>query len=617
MSPYRINITALLLFLTVILNAQNTSQHIVKRGETFASIANKYGISEQQLKTANSKNKICYSGLILTIPSVNVSNNTETKKNQYKTNVTNGQTSKANNIGKKIVTSSKNVNKKNHYLSSIPRVFEGALLYRNYEYHNNLVRKFSYGMAYNGERTVKIIIKGDLIHIVDMTMHVHNVISSNDKVYVYSDITRSGIVTDTQYLRQYMSSLDPDYKTSDMEKTSTLNTTAEKITYKGDICNVYKGALKIGDAAETDVEMWYSDNYKVTTNQKYLFYGLNPAGIVRKGIYSQNGHVPLLGKMHSTIATELIALTEYQVPIDDINPPQNIRFEKFIKPSQLTAFYKENLKQLKNQNLFPAKLKSKETQYLIRDQWDFVDEWFAKGFKPQEETITWEKIGENLLNLVHSMANVTSPQNNDESSDYDSQEDDGEMLLLANLIRQHESEIANMENQIEASDRKQKQFFDRYSTKVNIGGKLVKAISRSAPANKVGMNKIETSSMQYVIKEWHTRLQWLRKQQQMGKKYISKTEYDNYLDHREAIHRDNLELSKARRKEYHDNLNSKLYSEYENQLSNLYHFPNTYSQSIEKIRLIQAKMRKLRTEATTRKIRKSEWEDWDGIPSSK
>ena len=84
MSPYRINITALLLFLTVILNAQNTSQHIVKRGETFASIANKYGISEQQLKTANSKNKICYSGLILTIPSVNVSNNTETKKKSIK-----------------------------------------------------------------------------------------------------------------------------------------------------------------------------------------------------------------------------------------------------------------------------------------------------------------------------------------------------------------------------------------------------------------------------------------------------------------------------------------------------------------------------------------------------
>ncbi|MGN0280766.1 MAG: LysM peptidoglycan-binding domain-containing protein [Prevotella sp.] len=614
MSSYRICITALFMFLTIIINGQETYKHTVKRGETFASVAKKYGITEQQLKTANSSSKTCYAGLILTIPKVNVSNKTETVKNKAKTSYSN--TTKANNKGKRNVVPNNNVIKKRQTSSSKLRVFEGALLYRNYEYHSNLVRKFSNGMAYNGERTVKIIIKGDLIHIIDLTMHVHNVISSNDKVYVYSDISGKGIVSDSHLLKQYMSSLDPDYSESGLEKTSTLQSTTERVTYKGDVCKVYKGALKTGDAAETDIELWYSDMYKVTTNQKYLFYGLNPGGIVRKGIYSQNGYVPLLGKMHSTMATELIALTEYDVPINDINPPKNIRFEKYVKPSQLTAFYKENTKQLKKQKLYPAKMNTKETQYRIRNQWDFVDEWFAKEFKPQGETITWEKIGENLLNAVQSMAKSSSLQSNDGSNDYDSQENDEDMILLSNLISQCESEIANMENEIAASDRKGKKYHDRNSTMVNIGGKLVKSISRSAPANVGGLDKVERSAMQYTINEFRIRLEWLRKQQQMGKKYISKKEYENYCKHRNAQERINSEWRKENRKISNDYNKRKIYSEYENQLMNLYYSPEIYSASIEKIRSIQAKMKELRQKSTTQKISKSKWEDWDGIPGS-
>lgn len=81
MSPYRINITALLLFLTVILNAQNTSQHIVKRGETFASIAQKYCISEQQLRKANSTYSTCYAGIKLSIPQTSEKSNASTTIN--------------------------------------------------------------------------------------------------------------------------------------------------------------------------------------------------------------------------------------------------------------------------------------------------------------------------------------------------------------------------------------------------------------------------------------------------------------------------------------------------------------------------------------------------------
>lgn len=42
--------------------------HQVNRGETFASIARRYGVSEQALKDANPRHKTCITGLKLTIP---------------------------------------------------------------------------------------------------------------------------------------------------------------------------------------------------------------------------------------------------------------------------------------------------------------------------------------------------------------------------------------------------------------------------------------------------------------------------------------------------------------------------------------------------------------------
>lgn len=50
------------------LYAQNTKQHIVQRGETFALIAKRYGLTEEEVKAANPNHSVCYTGLKLQIP---------------------------------------------------------------------------------------------------------------------------------------------------------------------------------------------------------------------------------------------------------------------------------------------------------------------------------------------------------------------------------------------------------------------------------------------------------------------------------------------------------------------------------------------------------------------
>lgn len=71
--------------------------------------------------------------------------------------------------------------------------FEGMLLYRNYEFHSPVIRKFSFGNAYNGERSVKVVMKGNKIHIVDESLHMHTIILPDANIgYIYSDVAKQG-----------------------------------------------------------------------------------------------------------------------------------------------------------------------------------------------------------------------------------------------------------------------------------------------------------------------------------------------------------------------------------------------------------------------------------------
>lgn len=50
------------------LHAQDTKQHTVQRGETFALIAKRYGLTEEEVRAANPNHSVCYTGLKLQIP---------------------------------------------------------------------------------------------------------------------------------------------------------------------------------------------------------------------------------------------------------------------------------------------------------------------------------------------------------------------------------------------------------------------------------------------------------------------------------------------------------------------------------------------------------------------
>ena len=287
----------------------------------------------------------------------------------------------------------------------VPHVFEGSLLYRKYEYNSAVVRKFSQGRAYNGERTILVTLKGNSIHIIDYDMHIHTIILGDQNIaYQYSDITMEGISGKEDFINSFLLVLDPTTSREELPKSFTIHNQNQSISYKEQDCYIFRGELISGSGgtpATTDVEMWGSKLFMSPNAYKYVFDGLPTGnGIIIKGIHSQRGMVPLLGKIVTTVAAELMAYKEYSVSPNEFLVPNGVRMDYYFKPSQLTKFYKNNTKALKKQGIYPQTVDKKEAKYNISSQWDFADEWINKKAKIDYLSLTWDIVGSAMKDIV-------------------------------------------------------------------------------------------------------------------------------------------------------------------------------------------------------------------------
>ena len=139
-------------------------------------------------------------------------------------------------------------------------------------------------------------------------------------------------------------------------------------------------------------------------------------GIVRKGIISQSGSIPLMGKVKSTIATELVAMKKYRVSNAEMMPPSKVKMETLTSDKQLVQFYNNSTKALKKNNLYPKIKKQKDVDYEITQQWDFAENWLRKEFRSQDQSLTWTSVGEKLFETVNSYQKSTK-SSGDENDD--------------------------------------------------------------------------------------------------------------------------------------------------------------------------------------------------------
>lgn len=361
-------------------------------------------------------------------------------------------------------------------------IFEGSLLYRSEEYYNSVVRKFSYGRAYNGARSTIVTIKGSAVHILDEPMHLHTIVNLSDNtVYLYSDLTNKGIKGTTQSLEAFINVYDPEYQIGDQRKVSTLKMSNEKVTYDNQQYGVYKGEVTIGDENRLDVEMWMWDKFKINKVYNYLLFGIPAPGIVRKGIYSQIVSVPLLGMMRSMVALELVAYSKYNVNNSEMLPPPSVTVENYKDAKQLTQLYKDNRKLLKKRKLDPESKSKKETMRNIRDRWDFADDWLKKPVSTANNALAWRTLGNSLLELATTLSTIGTDKSSDSHAAMDAgyddmMDDDGGNKIdpkakkerdLKNKERMEETEMKRKQGDYAARNQGASRNYSHYVTMIN------------------------------------------------------------------------------------------------------------------------------------------------------
>ena len=315
---------------------------------------------------------------------------------------------KAKNKNKKTARSAvrKPVQKSQNKRTITPLVrkpFEGELLYVSYENHSKTILKFSCGMAYNGERTKLVTVKGNLLDMYDRSMQYHTTLDGDKKtVVLWSDVTKMALHFDWSFLALYLNVLGPEPNplTPNVAKHSTMRDSGST-TYKGDELRILKGQQVIDGGGKYDVEFWYSQKYIVPDCYRYVNWGAPVDGIVKKWVYTYDGAKTPVGELYGTAAMELVSVYEHSVLASAFEVPDKYKHVYKAENKDLLKFYKNLAKQLMKRKEYPSD-DYELAKLSITESWPFTSSWMANAKK--SKTSTWEIIqqGMNLFSTVLS-----------------------------------------------------------------------------------------------------------------------------------------------------------------------------------------------------------------------
>ena len=277
--------------------------------------------------------------------------------------------------------------------------FEGELHYRSIENHDQLVVDGSCGMAYNGARNTKYIIKGNKVLFVDECTHMRTLMDAdNDIVVLYNELIGKGM----------------QFKYSHYEKTYFATFSKEGPSYMGhgtppslyrfdkesdvvlmDMQTEYiKGRIE-NKTAGTDFDIYAIPSYKMPkAYSQIISYGIDIDNLIGKLKWEQTNLIkPVLGGLGNKIAAkvmskmvdakvtdmseaktyvlnELKEIKERNVDDSEFTIPEGISVDKSESPFKVLKLYKETRAYLLKNNMYPTQV-NKDVIYKIDDEWDF------------------------------------------------------------------------------------------------------------------------------------------------------------------------------------------------------------------------------------------------------
>ena len=247
------------------------------------------------------------------------------------------------------------------------KYFEGELVYNNFENHSKIVLKLSKGMAYNGKRTVRVLMKGSVVHIIDEVLHFHTLlVPDENKAIIFNDFLKRGQQFPyNEYVKTYLS----QYSISKDKVKGTFLKTGETEQVLDRTCDLLKGKVS-AMSVKTDLEAWVLPDYKIYDSYRSVVYGMDIDGLAFKWAYKTIGKVPLIGEMRSYVQSELVEINAREISDAEMNVPEGFSIVESTSPFKVLGLYKDTKKYLKAHNMYPDDIE-KEVTYQTEEEWSF------------------------------------------------------------------------------------------------------------------------------------------------------------------------------------------------------------------------------------------------------
>jgi hypothetical protein len=245
--------------------------------------------------------------------------------------------------------------------------FEGELVYDNFENHSKMVLKFSKGMAYNGKRTVRVLMKGSVIHMIDNVLHFHTLLFPDEnKAIIFSDFLKRGQQFPyDEYVKTYLS----QFSISKGSVKGTFEKTGETEMVRDRSCHIMKGKVSVS-GVKTDLEAWVSQEYKIYDSYRTFTFGMDIDGIAMKCAYKTVGKIPLLGEARSYVQSELVEMKTREVTDEELSVPEGYKIVESSSPFKVVGLYNDTRKYMKAQGIYPDDI-DKEVTFKTEDEWSF------------------------------------------------------------------------------------------------------------------------------------------------------------------------------------------------------------------------------------------------------
>lgn len=260
--------------------------------------------------------------------------------------------------------------------------FEGEITFETYENYSDYLLRMANSISVNGVHKVRLILKGDKMHLIDETIKCHVLADNSVPSYVhYCDLTKTGM----DYGKNIGSMQLFANRTFEVGGSAspissyTFAPTETKKTILDNECVLYQGDVnrKMGGMEQKYEVKTYVSDIKAPAGYKWFMPGLDIPGIALKYSYKYDGgHISIgnVGELSIYYESDVTSITPRKVEDSEFVLPGDYKISKGVNNDlALLKYFKGVKKQLEKLGVKGESNDKKTTgvHYKTNGEWDF------------------------------------------------------------------------------------------------------------------------------------------------------------------------------------------------------------------------------------------------------